>query len=452
MAKLPVVAIIGRPNTGKSTLFNRFVGSRRAIVSDTPGTTRDHVMERVEWDDMDFLLLDTGGMGGGSVDTDFEEDVSAQSTVALSSADLILFTVNAKEPMTASDEAVIEVLRKRKRNHVPVIIVATKCDNPETAEQAEMEYQSLGIADDIIPISAVHNIGVMDLENAIVKHLKALHFEKKKKEDGADSGQLRVALVGKPNVGKSSLVNAFMSEPQRKLSSRIVSDIPGTTRDSSDTVIMNEEKEYVFVDTAGLRRKSRVDEDLEYYSNMRSIQAIEDSDVAVLMLDAKDVISKQDKRIAGIAVEAGKGLILFVNKADELTAEEKVEKEAEVRASLPFCRYASILFGSAKTRDGILKIFPVIESIQRNRTRRIPQKELMRWYQDAISRVPSQVLGKSKFITQAEDTPPTFVLFVKNAKKVDVSQLRALENNIRSTFAFEGTPIKWITKEPKPHE
>lgn len=448
MAKLPVVAIIGRPNTGKSTLFNRFVGSRRAIVSDTPGTTRDHVMERVEWDDMDFLLLDTGGMGGGSVDTDFEEDVSAQSTVALSSADLILFTVNAKEPMTASDEAVIEVLRKRKKNHVPVIVVATKCDNPETAEQAGMEYQALGVADDVIPISAVHNVGVADLEKAIVKHLKALHFEKKKKEDGTEARLPRIALVGKPNVGKSSLVNAFMSEPQRKLSSRIVSDIPGTTRDSSDTIIKNEEKEYVFVDTAGLRRKSRVDEDLEYYSNMRSIQAIEDSDVVVLMLDAQDVISKQDKRIASLAVEAGKGLILFVNKADALTTEEKEEKETEVRASLPFCRYAQILFGSAKTRDGILKLFPLIESIQRNRVRRIPQKELMRWYQDAISRVPSQVLGKSKFITQAEELPPTFVLFVKNAKKVDVSQLRALENNMRSTFAFEGTPIKWITKDP----
>lgn len=449
MAKLPVVAIIGRPNTGKSTLFNRFVGSRRAIVSDTPGTTRDHVVERIEWDDMDFLLLDTGGMGGGSVDTDFEKDVSAQSTVALASADLILFTVNAKEPMTASDEAVIEVLRKRKKNHVPVIIVATKCDNPETAEQAETEYQSLGIADDIIPISAVHNVGVADLEKSIVKHLKTLHFEKKKKEEGdrAQSRMPRIALVGKPNVGKSSLVNAFMSEPQRKLSSRIVSDIPGTTRDSSDTIIMNEEKEYVFVDTAGLRRKSRVDEDLEYYSNMRSIQAIDDSDVTVLMLDARDVVSKQDKRIAGIAVEAGKGLILFVNKADELTAEERAEKESEVRASLPFCRYAPILFGSAKTRDGILKIFPVIESIFRNRNRRIPQKELLRWYEEAIGRVPSQVLGKSKYITQAEELPPTFVLFVKNAKKVDVSQLRALENNIRSTFAFEGTPIKWITKE-----
>lgn len=448
MAKLPVVAIIGRPNTGKSTLFNRFVGSRRAIVSDTPGTTRDHVVERIEWPEMDFLLLDTGGMGGGSVDTDFEKDVSAQSTVALSSADLILFTVNAKEPLTSSDQAVVETLRKEKKKHVPVILIATKCDNPETAEEAETELQALGIADDIIPVSALHNIGVRDLDASIVKHLKALHFDKKKKDETELTRLPRIALVGKPNVGKSSLVNALMSEPQRKLSSRIVSDIPGTTRDSSDTIIKNEEKEFVFVDTAGLRRKSRVDEDLEYYSNMRSIQAIEDSDIVVLMLDAQDVISKQDKRIASIAVEAGKGLILFVNKADKLTAEEKGEKETEVRASLPFCRYAQILFGSAVTRDGILRLFPLIDSIQRNRTRRIPQKELLRWYQEAITRVPSQVLGKSKFITQAEELPPTFVLFVKHAKKVDVSQLRALENNIRSTFAFDGTPIKWITKDP----
>lgn len=447
MAKLPVVAIIGRPNTGKSTLFNRFVGSRRAIVSDTPGTTRDHVVYRIERDDMDFLLLDTGGMGGGSVDTDFEKDVSSQSTVALSSADLILFTINTQEPMTSSDQNVLEILRKEKRSHVPVIIVATKCDSPGQAEDAVMEYQALGIADDVVPISAVHNVGVGDLEETIIRHLKTLHFEKKKKEDELSAERPpRIALVGRPNVGKSSLVNAFMSEPQRKLSSRMVSDVPGTTRDSSDTVILNEGKEFVFVDTAGLRRKSRVDEDLEYYSNMRSIQAIEDSDVTVLMLDAKDVVSKQDKRIASLAVEAGKAMIIFINKADELTPEEREEKEAEVRASLPFCRFATLMFGSAKTRDGILKIFPLIESAQRNRMRRIPHKELMRWFEAATPRIPAQALAKSKYVTQAEELPPTFVIFVKDPKKVGVSQLRYLENNIRNMFAFEGTPIRWITK------
>ena len=445
MAKLPVVAIIGRPNTGKSTLFNRMTGSRYAIVSNTPGTTRDQIVHKIERPEMDYLLLDTGGIGGGSEDKDFEKDVSMQSQVALRSADLILFTINAKESMTASDERVLEMLRKGRRKHVPIIVVATKCDNKNIADNAVLEYQSLGIADEVIPISATLNVGVEDLEESIEAQLKKLHFEKKQSEE-EQTGLLRVALVGRPNVGKSSLVNAFMSDPQRKTSSRIVSPIPGTTRDSSDTVIRNEDKEYIFVDTAGLRRKSRVEEDLEYWSNLRSIQAIEDSNVVVLMLEAKDVVSKQDKRIASIAVEDGKSLILFINKADELTSEERVENEAEVRASLPFCKFAPLLFGSAKTRDGILKLFPLIESVDRNRNRRIPARELLRWYESASQRIPAQMLAKSKFITQGEELPPTFVIFVKNPKKVSVSQLRFLENNIRQTFAFEGSPIRWILK------
>jgi GTPase len=447
MARLPVVAIIGRPNTGKSTLFNRIVGKRRAIVSDIAGTTRDHVAYKVQRDDMDYLLLDTGGIGGGSTDKDFESDVSAQSRIALESADLIIFTIDGREEMTSSDYAVVDILRKHKKRHVPVVIAATKCDNFDDAEIRLHEYHKLGIASQVIQISSLHRIGTDELDTMIIDELKLLHFSKETTEEKEKKERLpRIALVGKPNVGKSSIINALMSDPQRALSARIVSDIPGTTRDSSDSVIKHDEREYVFVDTAGLRRKSRVDEDLETISAIKSLQAVEDSDITVITLDAHDVISKQDKRIASLAIDEGKGLIILLNKADLLTPEEKEEKEMEIRAALRFCRFAPILYCSATTREGLLKLFPLIDTIHRNMHRTIATKDLRRWYEGVIHNIPAQQLSKSKFITQAEGTPPTFVVFVKNPKKVGVTQLRFLDNNLRSTFSFEGVPIRWITK------
>lgn len=447
MARIPTVAIIGRPNTGKSTLFNRMVGRRRAIESDIAGTTRDHVVYKVENDEMDYLLLDTGGIGGGSTDVDLEDDVATQSLVALSSADLILFTINSKEEITASDAAVVEMLRKSKKSHVPVILVATKCDTPEIIDELLPQYYALGISEEVIGVSAVHRTGVVELEDAIVKYLKGMHFVKQPKEVQDNTDPPRIAIIGKPNVGKSSIVNALMSDPQRALSSRIVSDIPGTTRDSSDTIVRHEEKDYIFVDTAGLRRKSRVEQDLEYLSNVKSIQAMTDSDVTVLMLDATDVVSKQDKRIADLAITEGKGIILVLNKCDMMTRAEREEKELEVRAAFPFCRYAPLLFTSAVTRENLPKLFLHIDSVARNRVRRIPTKELLRWYESAVHHIPARQLGKSKFITQAEEVPPTFVIFVKDPRQVGVSQLRFLDNNIRETFSFEGTPIRWVIKE-----
>lgn len=447
MARLPTVAIIGRPNTGKSTLFNRMVGRRRAIESDVPGTTRDHVVYKIEREDMDYLLLDTGGIGGGSSDKDLEDDVAAQSLIALSSADLILFTINSKEELTASDARVVEMLRKNKKSHVPVMIVATKCDRPDALDELLPTYLSLGISEEVIGTSAVHRTGIDTLEEAIITHLRNLHFLKSPKAELENINPPRIAIVGKPNVGKSSLINTLMSDPQRALSSRIVSDIPGTTRDSSDTIIRHEEKEYIFVDTAGLRRKSRVDEDLEYLSNVKSVQALSDSDITILMLDATEAVSKQDKRIANIAVEEGKGIIILINKCDMMDRAQRDMKEEEVRAAFPFCRYAPLLFTSAKTRENLPKLFLLIETVARNRVRRIPTKVLLRWYEDTVYKVPSRVLSKSKFITQSEDIPPTFVVFVKNPQDVDVTQLRFLENKIRETFAFEGSPIRWITKQ-----
>lgn len=446
MAKLPTVAIIGRPNTGKSTLFNRIVGKRRAIVSDIAGTTRDHVVYRVESNEMDYLLLDTGGIGGGSTDKDFEDNVSAQSLVALESSDLIIFTVNTREELTSSDYAVVDILRKQKRGHVPVILALTKCDNFAMAEEKMPQYYELGLTDNIIAISSVHGLGIGELEDTIVHLLKELHF-KKETEVASESKSPRVAIIGKPNVGKSSMVNALMSDPQRELSARIVSEIPGTTRDSSDSIINYENREYVFVDTAGLRRKSRVDEDLESISAIKSIQAIQDSDVTVLVLDAQDVVSKQDKRIASMAVEEGKAFIIILNKADLLSAEERKEKEVEVRTSFQFCRFAPILFVSALSREGLLKLFPLIDIVHANLFRRIGTKDLHRWYEEVIHHVPARALNRSKYITQAEGIPPTFVVFVKNPRDVDVTQLRFLDNNLRSMFSFEGVPIRWITKE-----
>lgn len=445
MARIPTVAIIGRPNTGKSTLFNRIVGKRRAIVSDVAGTTRDHVVYRVDNDKLDYLLLDTGGIGGGSTDKDFEDDVSGQSRIALESADLIVFTVDGRTELTASDFAVVDILRKRKKRHVPVIIAATKCDNGDEAELRMHEYQALGLTEHILPISTIHRIGTDELEELIVDELLALHFIKEENPP-KETDTPRIAIIGKPNVGKSSIVNALMSDPQRALNSRIVSDIPGTTRDSSDSVIMHKEREYIFVDTAGLRRKSRVDEDLESISAIKSLQALEDSDIVILVLDAHDVITAQDKRIAALAIEEGKGIIILLNKADLLTPEEKKEKEEEVKISFRFCRFAPLLFCSAQTRDGLLKMFPLIDTVHRNLHRSIPTKDLKRWYESVVYDIPAAQLSKSKFITQAEGTPPTFVIFVKNPRKVDVSQLRFLDNKMRSSFSYEGAPIRWITK------
>ncbi len=416
-------------------------------MSDVAGTTRDHVAYKVQRDEMDYLLLDTGGIGGGSTDKDFESDVSAQSRVALESADLIIFTIDGREEMTSSDFAVVDILRKRKKRHVPVILAATKCDNFDDAEVRLHEYHALGIAEQIIQISSLHRIGTDELDTMIIEELKRLHFTKEKpEEERTEQSRPRVALVGKPNVGKSSIINALMSDPQRALSARIVSDIPGTTRDSSDSVIKHDDREYVFVDTAGLRRKSRVDEDLESISAIKSLQAVEDSDITIITLDASDVISKQDKRIASLAIDEGKGLIILINKADLLSPEEKAEKEEEVRAALRFCRFAQIMFCSAKSREGLLKLFPVIDTVHRNLHRTIATKDLLRWYESVVHNIPAQQLSKSKFITQAEGIPPTFVVFVKNPKKVDVTQLRFLDNNLRSTFSFEGVPIRWITK------
>lgn len=442
MAKLPTVAIIGRPNTGKSTLFNRMVGKRRAIVSDVPGTTRDHVSERIDEERISYLLVDTGGMGA-TYDTDFEEDVYEQSMLALEHADLILLTINGKEELTEDDHNIVNVLRKKRKRHVPVLVVLTKIDNDDIAEHTAPQPHEVRIGEAALYVSATHNRGIDELRDRIAQELQQLHFGPL--EQRTDT-VLRIAIVGKPNVGKSSLVNAMMNDAQREQASLLVSEVAGTTRDSTDTLIRYEETPYILVDTAGIKKHTQSLEEIERYAMLRTVQALESADIGVLVLDATQPVSQQDKKIASLIAQSGKGMVILANKMDTLKGEERKEKLADIALMLNFCRYAKILPCSAKTRDGVVKLFDVADAVQAARHRRIPMRELTKWFERVTYGQPLGEIARSKYITQAEDVPPTFVIFVKNPKKVGVSQLRYLENRLRETFGFDGTPIRWVTK------
>lgn len=444
MAKLPVVAIIGRPNTGKSTLFNRIVGRRKAIVSDVPGTTRDPVAIRMEGESVDYLLMDTGGMGGGTEDEDFEDDVEAQSIIALEHADLIIFVVDSREELTSSDFEVVDSLRKKRKRHVPVILVPAKCDNADSMDEILPRFYELDVADAVIPVSAVHGVGVDELVGEIEARLLDMHFEGLEGSEGLE-GVPRVALVGRPNVGKSSLINALMSDPQRKLQGRMVSDVPGTTRDTTDTVVKHNGKTYLFLDTAGLRKKREFG--VEAFAAIRTLQAIESANVTVLVLDPMLGIGRQDKRIASLAIERGTGLILLLNKMDLLDAEEREQFRAAVADSFIFCRWSPTLFTSAETRENLPKVFEIIESVCENHKRRIETSKINKWFQGISMRHHPQGIGgktaKTKYVTQVDTAPPSFALFLNDPKRLHFSSLRFMENKLREDFEFEGTPMRW---------
>lgn len=454
MPKLPIVAIIGRPNTGKSTLFNRIVGQRRAIVSEVPGTTRDPVVQCVEGEDLPYLLMDTGGMGGGTEDKDFEDDVQSQSLLALEHADLVLFLVNGREEITAADYAVVDLLRTKRKRHVAIFLVVTKCDDPQKMDELLPEFYELGIGDAVFAVSATQRLGTEKLTDAIEEKLLAMHFDRRSEVD-EETEEVhpvpRIALVGRPNVGKSSLINALMSDSQRKIQARMVSDIPGTTRDTTDTVITSNGKDYLFLDTAGLRRHQNTGEDqLEIFAAFRTLQAIEGADVTVLVLDATEEIGRQDKRIANLAIERGSGLILLVNKSDQMDADKKKAFGEEIKRSFAFCRYAPVLFTSAETRENLPKLFSLVTTVMENRARRIETSILNRWFRDTIARYQPMGMGgaaiKAKYMTQVSANPPTFVLFVNDPKRLHFSSVRFIENKLRDTYALEGTPVRWVKK------
>jgi len=443
MSSLPTVAIIGRPNTGKSTLFNRLVGERKAIVSEVPGTTRDTVAHRIETKTMNFLLLDTGGMGGGTQDKELEKDVHRQSLLALEHADIILLTIDSRTDLTSSDHEIVTILRKKSRRHacVPVILVLTKCDNPSATEEALPALHRLGIAEEILTVSAAHGLGTEELVLSIIRHLKKLHFRKERTKSVGTVP--KIAVIGKPNVGKSSLINALLPEAEKPL---LVSDIPGTTRDRNDRMVRFQEQDYLFIDTAGLKRRSKTEEGIETFAMIRSIQAVEECDIALLVISAEEPISRQDLRLASLATEGGKGLIILFNKIDLLKGEERIQRTAQMERTLSFCRFATILPCSTVTRENLLKIFPLIETVQRNRTRHIPTHELNRWYRDTLLEHAQRSISRSKHITQVNELPPTFVVFVHDPKKVKATDLRYLENKLRSVYDFSGTSVRFITK------
>jgi GTPase len=444
MSKLATVAIIGRPNTGKSTLFNRLIGYNKAITSEVAGTTRDHIAHTCTFDNYEYVLVDTGGMGGGTSDKELEDDVHMQSILALQNADVILVTLDSRTDLTRNDYEVLSELRKRKKQHVPVIYVLTKCDDPSQIESILPQFYSVVDADEVVAVSAPHKIGIDQLNKKIVTKIAELHFAPK--QETQKNTAPRIAIIGRPNVGKSSIINSLMNDKKREASPLLVSDIAGTTRDSTDTSIVYNDNEYIFVDTAGIRRKKDTSVGIETHAYFRSIRSLEHCDIAILVLDAAEKITNQDKRIANLAVSEGKGLIILLNKWDKLDQDGKQRIQLEVEYELAFCKFAHIVPVSAHTREGLLTIFGAIEQVQRSRVRRLSTKQLLDFLQGALQTPSITSLTGCKHAVQADEVPPTFILFVRNPKQVQNAHLRYLENRMRELYDFTGVPLRFITK------
>lgn len=435
----PVVAVVGRPNVGKSTLFNVLAGERISIVKDTPGVTRDRIYADASWLDKDFTLIDTGGIEPESNDIILSQ-MREQAQIAIETADVILFLTDVRQGLVEADEKVADLLRRSKK---PVVLVVNKVDNFEKFMPDVYEFYNLGIGDPV-PISAASMLGIGDMLDEVVKHFKT--------NAGSDEedDRPRIALIGKPNVGKSSLVNRLLGENRV-----IVSEVAGTTRDAVDTAVSYHGEEYIFIDTAGLRRKSKVKEDLERYSIIRAVTAVERCDVALIMIDATEGVTEQDAKIAGIAHDRGKGIIIVVNKWDAIEKNDKtMQKHTEkIRQILSFMPYAEILFISAKTGQRTDKIFRMIQMVIENNSMRIATGVLNEIISEAVAmQQPPSDKGKRLkiyYTTQAAVKPPTFVLFVNDKKLVHFSYLRYLENRIRDAFGFKGTSLKFIVRERK---
>ena len=438
----PIVAIVGRPNVGKSTLFNALAGEKIAIVKDTPGVTRDRIYADVTWLDKSFTMIDTGGIEPDSSDVILSQ-MREQAEIAISTADVIMFIVDVKQGLVDSDAKVADMLRRSKK---PVVLVVNKVDNFNKFNADIYEFYNLGIGDPI-PVSAVSKLGIGDLLDEVTKHFN--NTEEYTDEDERP----RVAIIGKPNVGKSSLINKLLGENRL-----IVSNIAGTTRDAVDTVIKRNGKEYVFIDTAGLRRKSKIKEELERYSIIRSVTAVERADVVVLLIDATEGVTEQDAKIAGIAHERGKGVIVAVNKWDAIEKDDKTiyQHTNKIKETLSFMPYAEILFISALTGQRTNKLFDMIDIVIENHTLRIGTGVLNEIMAEAVAlQQPPSDKGKRLklyYITQVAVKPPTFVIFVNDKQLMHFSYTRYIENKIREAFGCRGTPLKFIIRERKEKE
>ena len=433
----PIVAIIGKPNVGKSTFFNYLAGSRISIVEDTPGVTRDRIYADTNWRGRNFTLIDTGGIEPDSDDVILSQ-MREQANLAIAMADVIIFLTDVKQGVTAADKEIALMLKKSNK---PIVLVCNKADNFEKDKQGIYEFYNLGIGDPY-PISAANALGIGDVLDAIYEHFP----EKTDNED--DDDIIKVAVIGKPNVGKSSLINKILGEKRT-----IVSDIAGTTRDAIDTYFENENGKYVLIDTAGIRKKSKVNERIEKFSVMRSLLAVERADVCLMLIDANDGVTDQDAKIAGEAHEAGKGVIIVVNKWDEYekTTGTLENYKKEIYSKLAYLSYAPIIFISAKTGQRVDKLFPLINHVAEQNAMRISTSVLNQVINEAIAIVqPPTDKGKRLKIfygTQASTKPPTFVIFVNSKDLFHFSYERYLVNQIRKEFGLEGTPIRIIVRE-----
>lgn len=435
----PIIAIVGRPNVGKSTLFNALAGSRISIVKDIPGVTRDRIYADITWLNYQFTMIDTGGIEPESKDLMLSH-MREQAMLAIDTADLILFLTDIRQGLVDADFQVASMLRKSQK---PVVLVVNKVDHFEKQQADIYEFYNLGIGEPF-PISAAGKQGIGDMLDAVIERIHPESFEEE------EDGRSRIAVIGKPNVGKSSIINRLLGENRV-----IVSEIAGTTRDAIDTAVNYEGKEYIFTDTAGLRRKSKVKEDLEHYSVVRTITAVERSDIAVLVIDAAENITEQDAKIAGIAHEQGKGMIIAVNKWDMIEKNDKTmyEFRNKILNTLSFMPYAEMIFLSAKTGQRLSKLFDLINVVVENHSLRIATGVLNEILMEAVAmQQPPSDKGKRLkvfYITQVSVKPPTFVIFVNNKKLMHFSYTRYLENKIREAFGFQGTPLKFIIREKK---
>ncbi|MDT6980554.1 ribosome biogenesis GTPase Der [Levilactobacillus zymae] len=432
----PVVAIVGRPNVGKSTLFNRIAGERISIVEDTPGVTRDRIYAPAEWLGTEFRMIDTGGIDMG--DEPFLTQITQQAEIAIDEADVIVFVASAPEGITDADEKVAKILYRSKK---PVILAVNKADNPEVRETI-YDFYALGFGDPY-PVSGVHGLGLGDLLDAVIKEFPT--------EDGAPADDsIRFSLIGRPNVGKSSLVNAMLGEERV-----IVSNIAGTTRDAVDTKFTADDTRFTMVDTAGIRKRGKVYENTERYSVMRAMRAIDDSDVVLVVLNAEEGIREQDKRVAGYAHEAGRGIIILVNKWDTLKKDNHTLTDFEnlIRAEFQYLSYAPILFVSAKTGQRLAQLPALIKRVSANHNQRVQSATLNDVIMDAIALNPTPSDNGKRlrvyYATQVAVAPPTFVVFVNDPKMMHFSYERFLENQIREHFDFEGTPLHLIERARK---